>query len=62
LVSGRTVVRLFVKLVGAALLAATAYLAYQFATTPFTALPLIGAVTGFFIFLAVAGSLLILLS
>jgi hypothetical protein len=43
-------------------LAATAYLAYQFATTPFTALPLIGAVTGFFIFLAVAGSLLILLS
>jgi hypothetical protein len=43
-------------------LAATAYLAYQFAITSFTALPLIGVVTGFFIFLAVAGSLLILLS
>jgi len=62
LVSGRTVFKVVLKSAGAALLAGTSYLTYQFTATSFASTPLIGAVTGFFMALAVLGSLLILLS
>ncbi|MEM1936646.1 MAG: hypothetical protein QXX49_01020 [Candidatus Caldarchaeum sp.] len=62
MVSARTVVRLMTKGVGGALLAVSVSLLYQLSTTSITGIPLIGALTAFFVVLMVLGSALLVLS
>ncbi|MCS7137132.1 MAG: hypothetical protein NZ941_02045 [Candidatus Caldarchaeum sp.] len=62
MVSAKTVLRVVTKIAGLALLAVSATIAYQLSTTSFTAIPVIGALTVFFVALLTVGSFLLLVS
>ncbi len=54
--------RVLFKVVGMLLVIGSGLMAYQLSTTSFAAIPVIGALTVFFMVLMVIGSLIILLS